>query len=91
MWPTVAQGKQVSLNKRLLGYHFCQAHDIDSLSLTTFVGGLVDQLSKSELISGYCEKIATSEARKLRRPSEIERNPDEASFPRTRAETFVFH
>lgn len=78
VWPTVAQGKQVSLNKRLLGYHFCQAHDIDSLSLTTFVGGLVDQLSKSELISGYCEKIATSEARKLRRPSEIERNPDEA-------------
>ena len=76
VWPTVGQGKQKLLSRRLLSYHFCQAHDIESLSLSTFVRRLVDQLSKSDLISGYRDKINTPELRKLMHPAEIERTPD---------------
>ncbi|KAK3099886.1 hypothetical protein FSP39_011245 [Pinctada imbricata] len=66
VWPTASQGKQKSLRKRLLSYHFCQAHDLESLSLSNFVLRLVDQLSRSDLITGYEDKINTPELRKLR-------------------------
>ncbi|KAJ8298058.1 hypothetical protein KUTeg_024589 [Tegillarca granosa] len=78
VWPTASQGKQRMLNKRLLAYHFCQAHDIQSLSLVNFVRGLVNQLLKSELLSGYREKLSQPEIEKYLDRSEIERNPDEA-------------
>ncbi|XP_046331590.1 ankyrin repeat domain-containing protein 50-like isoform X1 [Haliotis rufescens] len=78
VWPTVVQGKQATLNKRLLAYHFCQANDIETLSLVNFIRNLVDQLSKSDLLIGYREKIQEPSIQRLLEPSECERDPDEA-------------
>ncbi|KAL3880921.1 hypothetical protein ACJMK2_033124 [Sinanodonta woodiana] len=57
VWPTVADGKQNMLSRRLLAYHFCQAHDIETLSITRFIQNIVAQILKSDLITGYREKI----------------------------------
>ncbi|KAK6172468.1 hypothetical protein SNE40_016108 [Patella caerulea] len=78
VWPTTTTGKQCALHKRLIAYHFCQAHDIDTLSLVDFISGLIDQLSKSELILGYREKLRDPAVRKYLNQVEIDKNPDEA-------------
>ncbi|XP_015908335.1 ankyrin repeat domain-containing protein 50 isoform X1 [Parasteatoda tepidariorum] len=57
VWPTNTQGKQNSLSKKLLAYHFCQANDIKSLSVAFFINNLISQITASPLISGYKEKI----------------------------------
>ncbi|XP_068086218.1 ankyrin repeat domain-containing protein 50 [Anabrus simplex] len=46
VWPRSGPAcrQQRSLNRRLLAYHFCQAHDESSLSLSEFVRSLVAQL-----------------------------------------------
>lgn len=75
-WPTVSHGKQCLLNERLLAWHFCQAHDIESLSITNFINGLVQQLSDSNLISGYKNIICDPEIQCLLNPVECEKNPD---------------
>lgn len=76
--PTAHHGKQTSLSKRLLAYHFCQAHDIDTLSLSNFIRSLVDQVSKSELVSKYIERIKDVEVQSALDLEECEKNPDEA-------------
>jgi len=55
--PTVTQGKQWTLRKSLLAYHFCQANDCDTLSLSEFVLRLAEQLSTSPLIPEYRLKL----------------------------------
>lgn len=75
-WPTVQQGKQCLLHQRLIAWHFCQAHDIDSLSITSFISNLVKQLSECQQLTGYTEIIADPEIQRLLNPVEIERNPD---------------
>jgi len=55
--PTCSQGKQRSLRKKLLAHHFCQSHDVDTLSVAEFIVHLVNQLSESALISGYLERL----------------------------------
>lgn len=78
-WPSVASPcRQRTLNKKLLAYHFCQAHDIETLSISAFITNIVDQLKKSELLEGYQELINDPEIRSHLIPNEIERNPDEA-------------
>ncbi|ESO89482.1 hypothetical protein LOTGIDRAFT_165076 [Lottia gigantea] len=78
VWPTSSNGKQTTLRKRLIAHHFCQAHNIDTLSLVDFISGIVDQLSRSELIVGYREKLKDPSVRKFLDQDEIERSPDEA-------------
>ncbi|KAG8189682.1 hypothetical protein JTE90_022496 [Oedothorax gibbosus] len=78
VWPTNYQSKQKTLSKRLLAYHFCQAHDINSLSLASFISSLISQLTASPLISGYSDRIKSSEIEAALQLSECERNPDEA-------------
>lgn len=55
--PTVAHGKQLTLRKRLLAYHFCQSHDLNTLSVAEFILHLVQQLRESTLVTGYAEKV----------------------------------
>lgn len=75
-WPTASQGKQCLLNQRLIAWHFCQAHDIESLSIATFITELVKQLSESKLITGYVDLISDPDIQRLLNPVECERNPD---------------
>ena len=77
VWPTLTEGKQSGLNKRLLAYHFCQAHDLQTLSLSNFIRNLVNQLICSDLISGYAEQVNTPQMQKKLNNSECETNPDE--------------
>jgi len=76
VWPTVSQGKQKLLNKRLLTYHFCQAHDISSISLTSFIRCIVNKLTQSNLIKGYKDLVDDPDIQHLLKPSECEKNPD---------------
>lgn len=77
VWPTTADGKQIVLNNRLLGYHFCQAHDVATLSIINFVKNLVDQLICSDLIAGYTDLVQTSKVQKLLHGKEYDLNLDE--------------
>ncbi|XP_050528543.1 ankyrin repeat domain-containing protein 50-like isoform X2 [Daktulosphaira vitifoliae] len=54
VWPSSRQQK--TLNKRLLAYHFCQAQDVNTLSVTHFIQSLVSQLSNS-LPKSYKERL----------------------------------
>ncbi|XP_074650559.1 uncharacterized protein LOC141905553 [Tubulanus polymorphus] len=76
--PTTTQSRQNSLRKRLLAYHFCQAHDIETLSICNFIHGIVDQLKLSSLIDGYAEKLDDPLVQAALEPRECELNPDEA-------------
>lgn len=78
VWPTNIQGKQSFLSKRLLAYHFCQAHDISSLSLASFINNLISQFTASPLITGYSDRIKSPEVEAALQLTECERNPDEA-------------
>ncbi|XP_063219740.1 ankyrin repeat domain-containing protein 50 [Bacillus rossius redtenbacheri] len=46
VWPCSGSSsrQQRSLHRRLLAYHFCQAHDASTLSVAEFVRGLVTQI-----------------------------------------------
>ena len=76
-WPT-SNGRQQLLSKRVLAHYFCQAHDIDTLSLTNFIHTLVDQVSKSNLIRGYSDHLQEPEVQLALSQTECERHPDEA-------------
>ena len=76
VWPT-AEGKQTSLNKRMLAFHFCQAHDLQTLSLTYFIRNLVKQIVCSDMINGYAEKVKNSKINRLLHSHDCETNPDE--------------
>ena len=78
VWPTTAAGRQVSLSKRVLAHYFCQAHDIETLSITNFIHCLVDQISKSRLVQGYDEQLKDPTIQAVLDPHEVERDPDEA-------------
>lgn len=77
VWPTNTDGKQMVLNCRLLAYHFCQAHDVDTLSIIAFIRNIVEQLICSDLISGYAELVKTSKVQKLLNGREYDTNLDE--------------
>lgn len=77
VWPTTADGKQVLLNKRLLAYHFCQAHDVETLSMTAFIKNLVKQLICSDLISGYSELVKAPDVQKMLSSRECETSCDD--------------
>lgn len=59
--PTAEHGKQIQLRKRLLAHHFCQSHDLNTLSLAEFIYQICIQLLKSPLVEGYGDKIAEEE------------------------------
>ena len=78
VWPTSNHGKQTALSKRALAFYFCQAHDIETLSITNFIHCLVDQVSKSPLIKGFEEKLQDPSVQDALDPLQCEQNPDEA-------------
>nr|XP_018914803.1 PREDICTED: ankyrin repeat domain-containing protein 50 isoform X1 [Bemisia tabaci] len=61
VWPSsgTSAKPQRSLNRYLLAYHFCQAQDLTSLSVVTFIQSLVEQLcaKSDELCTAYTNKI----------------------------------
>ncbi|CAL1536251.1 unnamed protein product, partial [Lymnaea stagnalis] len=78
VWPTSPQGKQAPLRSRMLAYHFCQAHDANSLSIVTFIQNLVSQVSASGLIKDFKSQVASSVVQHVLDPVECEANADEA-------------
>ena len=78
IWPTSNHGRQVALSKRALAFYFCQAHDIETLSVTNFIHCMVEQISKSSLLSGFEELIEDAETQTALDPIQCERSPDEA-------------
>ncbi|XP_078683671.1 uncharacterized protein LOC144917458 [Branchiostoma floridae x Branchiostoma belcheri] len=78
VWPTNKDGKQRILHRRLLAYHFCQAHDVRTLSVAEFVLRLVEQLSKSLEIEEYAEKVKDPAIQAVLQPAQVELSPDEA-------------
>ncbi|XP_072170810.1 uncharacterized protein [Diadema setosum] len=77
VWPT-STGKQRSLNKRMLAYHFCQSRNRETLSVSKFILGLVNMITRSTLIHGYEEKLRDPSVQAILEPAACERNPDEA-------------
>ncbi|KAG8226334.1 hypothetical protein J437_LFUL009911 [Ladona fulva] len=74
-----AARQRSSLRRRLLAYHFCQAHDAESLAPAPFVRRLAEQLSESPLLPGFGEKLMRDpEAAAALRPGACERDPDQA-------------
>ena len=78
VWPTSNHGKQLALSKRVLAHYFCQAHDIETLSITNFIHCIVNQLTKSTMVSGYEQQLQDPAVQAVLDPQECERNPDEA-------------
>ncbi|XP_046383299.1 ankyrin repeat domain-containing protein 50 isoform X1 [Ischnura elegans] len=74
-----ASRQRASLRRRLLAYHFCQAHDAESLAPAPFVRRLAEQLSDCPLLPGFGEKLMRDpEAAAALRPGACERDPDQA-------------
>lgn len=67
---------------RVLASHFINAYQPETQSVSGFIRRLVDELSRSELIEGYAEKLRHPELVEWLDPSRIEADPDEA-FQRT--------
>ena len=78
VWPTVALGKQAMLNKRLLAYYFCQAHDVETLSVANFVQSVASQLSRSSLLPDYAQQVRAPLAQAALEPSACQQRPDDA-------------
>lgn len=76
LWPTSAQGTQRGLHQHSLAFHFCRADDSDTLCVGGFIRGLVAQICRSGLVSGYEEKVHAVQS--TLQPGECERNPTEA-------------
>ncbi|GFN74714.1 ankyrin repeat domain-containing protein 50 [Plakobranchus ocellatus] len=79
VWPTSAQARQADLKSRLLAYHFCQAHDSSSLSVTAFIRSLVAQVSASGLVKDFaspfpCGKPRSASASSAAAASGVERD-----------------
>ncbi|WAQ97891.1 ANR50-like protein [Mya arenaria] len=77
VWPTNPGGKQVALNNRMLSYHFCQAHNVEALSVSYFIKNMVEQLSCSDMISGYHEIVKSSEIQTLLHKRDYDTNLDD--------------
>lgn len=77
VWPTLLEGRQAVLSRRILGYYFCQAHNIETLSVTNFIHCLVNQISKCSLIHGYAEMISDPAIQNMLYPQQCEIDPDE--------------
>lgn len=72
---------QRSLNRRLLAYHFCLAHDVKTLSVTEFILSVVDQLSVKlvNISDEFCKKVKTDpEILEALSRDNILRDPDDA-------------
>ncbi|XP_033106876.1 ankyrin repeat domain-containing protein 50-like [Anneissia japonica] len=78
VWPTASHGKQRNLSRRVVAYHFCQSHDVETLSVGKFIRGLVNQISRSTAIHGFDEKVRDPSIQAVLEPSACEHNPDDA-------------
>ena len=78
VWPTSTHGKQLELNKCILAYYFCQAHDVETLSISSFIQCLSEQLINSSLIEGYSNFVSDPEIKSALDPVRCEVDPDEA-------------
>ena len=70
--------KQYELNNYLIACYFCQAHDIETLSVANFIKSLICQITKLSLIDGYTTYIKTKRVQDVLNTVACEQNPDEA-------------
>ena len=52
VWPT-GSSRATSLSQRLLAYYFCQAHDVETLSLGNFVRGITEQVCSLKFLHQF--------------------------------------
>lgn len=61
VWPGTGHSArpQQCLNKRLLAYHFCQAHDMKTLSVTDFIVSIAEQLlhKLAPISEEFCQRL----------------------------------
>ena len=72
------QGKQFTLCKYVLASYFCQAHDIETLSIRNFIKCVIEQIAQLSIIRDYGKYINSSKIQELLKKSKCEQNPDEA-------------
>lgn len=87
VWPGSGQNArpQRSLNRKLVAHHFCQAHDIKTLSVVEFIINIAKQLSQklANVSDEFCEKLKTdSEIIEALKRENILKDPDQ-SFRRS--------
>ena len=73
-------GRYISqLQSRLIAHHFCDGNDYSSLSVANFILSIVNQLSESNLISGYADIIKSdNDIESCLEINNLIQNPDEA-------------
>ena len=70
---------QHCLSQRVLAHHFISVDDPATLSVSSFVAKLVEQLSESKLLSSvYSEKISEKEVCESLEPARLRADPDDA-------------
>ncbi|XP_048454114.1 ankyrin repeat domain-containing protein 50-like [Rhincodon typus] len=77
LWPVSEHGQKFDLSVRTVGHHFCQAQDVQTLSVSGFVLSLVEQIERSSSIPSYSERLREVSLQALLEPSECAKNPDE--------------
>ncbi|XP_054279760.1 ankyrin repeat domain-containing protein 50 isoform X1 [Macrosteles quadrilineatus] len=83
VWPGSGQSArpQRCLNKRLLAYHFCQAHDVKTLSVTDFIISIAEQLSQklAPIAEEFSERLKSeSEVVSALQRDNIIKSPDDS-------------
>ncbi|GCC18099.1 uncharacterized protein [Chiloscyllium punctatum] len=77
LWPVSEHGQRFDLSVRTVAYHFCQAQDVQTLSVSGFVLSLVEQIERSSWLPSYRERLREVSLQALLERSECEKNPDE--------------
>ena len=73
----IKQGKQFTLCKYVLASYFCQAHDIETLSIRNFIKCVIEQIARLGIIRDYDTYINSRKIQELLSLTRCEQNPDE--------------
>lgn len=76
VFPQAKEGPQVELHKKVLAYHFCQAQNSKSVSVSEFIRSLASQLAKAEPLKAYGEKFNDPSVQDYLKADECAQNPD---------------
>lgn len=76
IFPSIKDGPQHDLSKKVLAYHFCEAHNYSTVSVSEFIRRLAEQLAKAEPLNSYREKFKESQIQDYLKPEQCAKNPD---------------
>jgi len=76
--PTINDGLQNHLSKKVVAKHFCEAHKYSSVSVSEFIRSLAEQLSNAEPLISYREKFNDPRIQDALRLDFCAKNPDVA-------------